>query len=455
VAVLATVAILLGAATGPSTAHAQTRAAVAHGPNGKIIQSQQLSAGAPHPTMYYIGHAAGEPTFGFTKDGHMFYTASDGCLTSCTGSSEMIDNFTPGAHAILESTDGGQKWTDVSPKVGPLATHHFSMDPMIYVDPVTGRIFDSDLNLACSQISFSSDEGKSWTESPIGCGEPVNDHQTIFAGVPPKGGAQPIGYKRVTYYCINHPAFTRCDKSLDGGQSWIPSTNISAPSCSGLNGHGVTDSKGVIYLPMGANCGTPQLAISHDEGNTWTELQPGGSLREAGGDPSVAVDAAGTLYYVFVNSADRHVLLFTSADQGKHWSKPIDVTAPGVTQTNLATIDVGDPGKVAIAYYGTTGQGTVKTWNGYLTIGEGVLGANPVFYSASVNDPAHPLKIGDCGPGRCGRVLDFIDVNISPSGQAFGSFVDACMAACEKTHQESIVDNQGAIGTLIGGFKLK
>jgi hypothetical protein len=368
----------------------------------------------------------------------------------------MTDIVTPGSRVVLTSQDWGKTWTDASPKVGPAWTHAFSLDPMIYVDPVTNRIFDSDLNLACSHISFSDDQGQSWSESPVGCGEPVNDHQSLFAGPAPKGAQQPLGqYPRVTYYCINHPAFTRCDKSLDGGQTWIPSSNLSPPSCSGLNGHGVTDSKGVIYLPMGDNCGTPQLAISDDEGDTWKQVQPGGGLGEAGGDPSVAVDRDGNLYYIFVDRSTRHALLFSSTDHGKHWSKPIDVTAPGVQKTNLATLDVGDPGKVAIAYYGTTSKTSEGTWNGYIAEGKGILGSHPLFMSAPINEPGHPLKVGSCGPGRCGRVLDFIDVNVGPNGRAYGSYVDACMEVCEETGEEQIEDNQGVFGALIGGFKLR
>jgi hypothetical protein len=65
------------------------------------------------------------------------------------------------------------------------------------------------------------------------------------------------------------------------------------------------------------------------------------------------------------------------------------------------------------------------------------------------------LKINGCGPGRCGRVLDFIDVVISRTGQPWGAFVDACLAGCEKSLEESIHDNQGVIGTLKGGPRLK
>jgi hypothetical protein len=121
---------------------------------------------------------------------------------------------------------------------------------------------------------------------------------------------------------------------------------------------------------------------------------------------------------------------------------------------------VGAPGKVAIAYMGVTTDEKKAFWNGYLASGVGVLGKNPTFYSASINDPAHPFKATGgnntpCGPQRCGRILDFIDVEISPkTGQPWGAFVDACLATCEKTGVESYADNDGMAGTLIGGPRL-
>ncbi|MGH2729523.1 MAG: hypothetical protein ACRDJI_02820 [Actinomycetota bacterium] len=65
------------------------------------------------------------------------------------------------------------------------------------------------------------------------------------------------------------------------------------------------------------------------------------------------------------------------------------------------------------------------------------------------------MKINGNGPGRCGRVLDFIDVEIDRRGNSWGSYVDACLEECESTLEESIHDNQGVVGTLVGGFRLR
>jgi hypothetical protein len=415
--------------------------AIAHGPSGRPA-SAAAQKKAPDARMFRIDHGAGEPTLGITKKGNVFITTADSCVTSCPGSEEMIGTVAPGGRAVWVTKDGGKSWQDVTPTV----EHALSLDPYIYVDESTDRVFDVDLTVACSELSYSDDEGELWVTNPVACGEPVNDHQTVFSG--PPVSSPTVGYPNIVYYCFNHPAFTKCSKSLNGGISFMPTANIVPPDCSGLNGHGITDREGTVYLPM-ANCG-PTLAISRDEGDTWEVMKVSSMGASPGGDPSVAI-SNGVLYYLFVG-ADGMPYLVTSSDGGRTWTEPMDVAPSPIVETNLATIDVGDAGKVAIAYYGTTGG---DSWNGYLAIGRGVLGKNPLFYTASINDPAEPFKVNGCGPGRCGRVLDFIDVEIGPNGQAWGAYVDACLKECEKTGTENIHDNQGVVGTLIGGFRLR
>jgi hypothetical protein len=430
---------------------AASRKAVAHGANGKSVHATH----APTSKMYRLGHGAGEPTIGITRRGKVFFTASSGCVTSCAGSEESLQTVAPGGRAVYMTDNKGKSWKNVSPgdPGTGVSPHAFSMDPYMFVDetPDGNRIFDVDLTVACAELSYSDDDGASWITNPLACGEPVNDHQTVFSGKPVTSPT--IGYPKIIYYCFNHPAFTKCSKSLDGGLNFIPTAQISNPSCSGLNGHGVTNAKGVIFIPLGS-CGLPKLAISGDEGNTWKVIQVAEDST-ATGDPSVAVDSAGNLYYLWVTEDDRLPMLSVSRNSGKTWSKPIMVAPRGVKAVNLATLDVGKPGKIAMAYYGTKDPDDKEIgWNGYLAEGFDVLTSHPTFYTATVNDPRNPLKMGACGPGRCGRVLDFIDVEIAPDGTPWGAFVDACLAVCEQTKKESIHDNEGVVGQLVGGPSL-
>jgi hypothetical protein len=60
-----------------------------HEAGGKPISDSKIKRGAPVSHMFRIDHGAGEPTLGVNKAGTIFITASDGCVTSCTGSEEM------------------------------------------------------------------------------------------------------------------------------------------------------------------------------------------------------------------------------------------------------------------------------------------------------------------------------------------------------------------------------
>jgi hypothetical protein len=461
VAVLSALALVSTAAStlgGSGTASAADRSATAHRAGGKAAGPHGK---APVVRESHIGHGAGEPTLGLTRNGTVYITASSGCVTSCAGSEESLETVAPGGRAVLASKDKGKTWQDVGPGLPQqgISPHVISMDPYLYIDnlPDGDRIFDIDLDIACSQLSYSDDGGASWTTNPLACGEPVNDHQTLFTGKPVTSPT--LLYPKIVYYCFNHPAFTKCNKSLNGGLSFIPTTDILGPDgadCSGLNGHGVTDSKGTVYIPIDT-CGAPNLAISHDEGSTWTLVRTSKG-KANGGDPSVAIDAKGNIYYLYINE-DRLPVVVISRDGGKTFGQPINVAAPGVVKTNLATIDVGAPGKVAIAYYGTTSDEKKAFWGGYIAEGVDLLGRKPLFYSASVTPAKNPLKTTGgsaepCGPGRCGRVLDFIDVEIARDGTPWGAFVDACAAECEKTGVESIHDNEGVVASLQGGPRL-
>ncbi len=451
VAVLAAVPLAMSA---PSIAKAP-RKAVAHGANGKSVKAKYSAT----PKMFRLGHGTGEPTLGIDKQGNVYVTASSGCVTSCVGSEETVQTVAPGGRAVFATFNKGKTWKNVSPgdPSSGASPHVISMDPYLYMDETTdsNRIFDVDLTVACAELSYTDDRGQTWSTNPMECGTPINDHQTVFGGKPVTSTT--LGYPRLIYYCYNLPdVTTRCTKSIDGGLTFIPTAQVNNLKCSGLNGHGVTNAKGVIFIPLGANCGKPHLAISTDEGDSWSVSQIDDDLGSTG-DPSVAVDSAGNLYYLWVAREDRLPRLVVSKNNGKTWSKPIKVSPKSVEATNLATIDVGKPGKVAIAYYGTTGDIDDKEtgWNGYIASGVDVLTTHPTFYTATINAPANPLKVDGCGPGRCGRVLDFIDVEIAPDGSPWAAYVDACLATCEESRVQSIHDNEGVVGTLVGGPKLR
>ena len=433
--------------------------AVAHRAGGRVVNASN----APDARLYRVAERAIEPTLGITKKGDVFYTAA----ASTTG----VD--------VMRSTDEGGTWEETSPRFPTgQKSHPITLDPYVYVSEATGRIFNIDLMVACSNLSFSDDNGETWVTNPIACGRPVNDHQTLFSG-PPAISPAPV-YPEVVYYCWNDfGAGSSCSKSLDGGITWSltgsPAFTGYNPQgeeqgfdnfCGGFHGHGVVGPDGTVYLPK-EYCGQPWLGISEDEGATWTRVQVADNTTERlGSDTSVAVDAKGNLYYAY-ESESQKLWLVTSKDGGQRWSKPKMVAAPGVKEVTLPTLDVGDPSKVAIAYMGSENSRFAKCrpdcttedyrgvkWNGYITMTTDALDDDPLFYSGTVNAKSDPLYVGRCDfSNRCSPILDFIDVEIARDGTPWGAFVDPCSPACAKS---GVNDAATAItGRLVGGPRLR
>lgn len=427
--------------------------------------------------LYRTGEIASEPTLGLTSDGTILYQ-----LWTAEG-----------LPVVGRSPDGGRSWDYVLPSSLTDATDG-SFDPYLYVDPVTDRVFSVN-HLAptpgqCHDVAFSDEAGDDWSSSLL-CGQ--LDHQTLFAGPPVSSALDPDVYPNVVYLCsaqvppgANFSSLTTCQRSLDGGRTFVPTgepayVGIDPEAdtgdfgirgfCGGLSGHGVVGPDGTVYVPR-TYCGRPFLAISRDEGARWerVEVADNGTAITSWGqtehDAGVAVDADGNLYYTWI-ARDRLPYLAVSTDGGTTWSEPLMVGTPGVVEASSAgAIDVGTPGRVAIAYLGsenspgppfdeiedctgalwapcvtngyreTSGSAFFPepepyggvTWNGYLSVVVDALGPRPTLFSAAVNDPDEPFIRGTCDAHRCKGTFEFIDVVIGPDGVAWGAYVDVCAA---------------------------
>lgn len=432
--------------------------AVAHHAGGVEITDPAITSRAPDGRFYRLGINGWEPTIGVDKKGRIFYQARH-------------TNLEP---HVMRSTNEGHTWEKVSPYIGPVPAQPLSVDPILYLDKDSGRVFTNNIppDITCQPISFSDDAGKTWTNTQI-CGH--FDHQNIFAGPPPKGGDQPIGYPNVVYYCAINLVMlsgtstaTTCARSLDGGLTWLPTGEPAyltplgeeqdgLPWCDGAVGHGFVGDDGTVYLPRGW-CGQPFLSISRDEGLTWDQVQVarnGSPDHEAG----VAADSKGNLYYTWIADDDLPYLA-VSRDGGKKWSDPMMIGPPGIQRSSLPAIDIGDDGKIAITYAGseTPGKNENKhTWNGYITITDDALEPNPVFYTGTMNAPSDPLQIGECGGTRCHSLGDFFDVTIAPDGTPWVAFVDACFKKnyCVPTFEAIGVRGEAVVGRLVGGPRLR
>ena len=451
--------------------------------SGEIVSSKVTGSSR----LYRTGFGAGEPTLGVTKGGSLFYQAFSG------------------PPIVLRSKDEGKTWKDVSPMLENRKRHPQTLDPYLWVDYDTGRVFTYDFIFGCSELSWSDDDGKTWTTSVLNCG--LQDHQNLFTGPPVISPT--VGYPNVVYSCSNQAGATiyavaaQCLKSLDGGISWIPTgepafvtdmqeeNDLGVPGfCHGAIGHGYAAPDGTVYIPKGF-CGQPWVAISHDEGATWERVQvadngmPQTQIGVYEHEASVAADAKGNVYYFWMSN-DRLPYLAVSKDQGKTWSKPIPAGPPGLKEAALPHLTVGGTGKVAVVYYGSTNSPSKPfpqnddckdkmaecfsklfflnppdpksyektTWNGYMTVTANALDKNPTFHTATINDPSDPFVRGTCGPIRCKSVYDFIDVVIDKQGRPWAAYVDICITTCVKEGPNN-TGNEGVVGTMAGGPRLR
>ncbi len=401
--------------------------------------------------LYRTGFPGAEPTLAIARDGTVFTVS-----------------WEPGAQVdVLRSSDEGVSWDRISPRLpGGENSHRLSFDPYVYLDDDGGRLFTVDLLIACSYLSYSDDHGDSWTTNPLACGQPFNDHQSIFSGPPVSSTV--VGYEEIVYYCFadytNNGAF--CSKSLDGGITFLPAGEKAYPAyedekfCGGAHGHGVVDEDGVVYLPADF-CGRPFLAISDDEGASWRRIRVAPIGHVKGPDPAVAVDDLGNIYYTWIGP-DRLPRLVVSRDGGDRWTKPLLIAAPGVKEAAHVTIAAGAPGRIAFGYMGSensrfsrcAGENRCRPsyagvmWHGYIGMTANAWSRNPRFFSGIVNRKSEPLIEGSCGPRRCDWLLDFMDVVVGPDGTPWGTFVDTVTKKDPDYHE-------AVIGRLIGGPPLR
>ncbi|MES2154211.1 MAG: sialidase family protein [bacterium] len=379
----------------------------------------------------YIGTTTYEPSIGATKSGALFMTS----LKRDINPPNLPDQ---GTH-IIRGLDSGHNWTDTGPFIPTTKTTLTvnSNDPYMYVDPWTSRVIDFDMcgTLSAFCMSYSDDDGATWTPRSIVTGESTAlDHQSI-AAAPAGEGVTTVGYPNVLVFCVNRGLSTvgpYCSTSRDGGINWsplIPGSPAGKAQCSGLSGHVHGSIDGRFYRGN-PSCTGPAVYRSDDGGLTWSEHTintTSGSLLH---DIEVGIDAKGNVYAGWI-ADDGLPYLALSRDHGDTWPIQMMVAPPGVTATGFPAVAAGADGRVVMAYIGTTlekgydGSQTKATWNGYLSVLTDAFAENPLITTVTVNDPAtDPLSTGACGNVRCGGFGDFIDVTIDPSGRPWAAMAN-------------------------------
>jgi hypothetical protein len=413
---------------------APDRPAIAHLAGGVVVESPKGKAHAPAPIPCYTrtGFPTTEASIVVTNEGTVLFQPA-------IGPGGLIGG--------VRSVDKGATWEFVDPDGNPPRSGPSgSIDMNLSVDNDTGRVFwSNDLeipvgSLHIQRVDHSDDDGETWDPSSA---LPMHyDHTQIFSGPPTRGLEHLMqGYPNVVYVVVSGgftcPAYGFCGthitKSLDGGKRFGAAVALPyppecpAPGTNPVGGYGlkgVVGRDGTIYLPF-TPCVRPYVAISHDEGNTWQLSLVADTETIGWGELGLGMDKQRNLYAAWTAAADRLPYLAISRDSGLHWSTPLMIAAPGVKEAFNPELVAGARGQVAVTYYGSKnppvpfptesdctsavsfflpGYGFVQqtcpgyeheTWDTYVTETFNALAKEPLFWSATLNDPGQPTFFGE------------------------------------------------------------
>jgi hypothetical protein len=400
---------------------------------------------------------AGEPSIGANwKTGSVFFQASLQTMRV------RFDDTAAPARAT---------WEDVSAPT----TSIVSLDPILYTDSRTGRVFSSQLAGVTSLMAFSDDDGKTWTPSQ-GAGVAASvDHQTVGGGpfaAPLTRSGLPLLYSNAVYYCSQDVGYdASCAVSLDGGVTFGPAVRIyTFLDCeAGLHGHVKVAPDGTAYVPTKACGGQQAVAVSENNGLTWSIRKvPGSSAGTS--DPSVGVAADGTVYFAYTN-ADGTAHAAVSHDRGKSWMNSRDLGAgAGVVSSVFPSAVAGDASRAAVFFLGSSSAGAGATggdpaayggtWYAYIaTTYDG--GNTWTTVNATPGDPVQrgPVCLGGtlgCS-GNTRNLLDFNDLTVDKTGRVLAALADGCVTAACRTGVDLNGDGRldgndndgGAVATII------
>ena len=399
--------------------------------NGTLLPVDVPGAGSPWYAL--TGHRGAEPNVGVTKSGAIFSTAGD---------------------LVIRSVDRGATWETVYAfgleRFGAPVDPIRNSDPMLWVDPVTDRVYADPMfpTLECTTLAWSEDDGATWIERHAHCHPPVMDHQKFATGVPGPD-ANPLAgvlHPTVLYRCWNALVGTHCSASYDGGLSF-PTTSLVLnrfrDGCGGLNGMPSAGPDGTVVVGASLGCDGPVLGLSRDSGLTWSVVEGpkdhGGELN----DPEIEWGPDGTMYVLWTGD-DFIPYLARTKDLGQTWEGPWRVAAPEVTSTVFAAMVAGDEGKLAIAYVGTKDTSSDPSdapaetrWHLYVVTTEGATDPSPTFTSVRVTPHEDPVQIGcvwmrglSAAGTECRNLLDFIDAAVHPDGTFVVAYTEGCTEGC-------------------------
>ncbi len=396
-------------------------------------------ANFPCPVGQTCTSGFGEPSIGVNwKTGNVMF-AGGGTLKTF-----RINNFNDQA-ATPSAT-----WTNVSGNQHIATSPRAAADPILFTDPRTGRTFAGQEEglTPFATVEYTDDDGNIFVPTQGSGVVSGVDHETIGGGplAPPltRDPSLPAPYPNGVWYCAQALGPANCALSLDGGLTYGPAIPTWTTECGGLHGHlKVAPNDGTVYLPNRGCGGRHGLAVSTDNGITWTiRTVPNSATGES--DPSIGISTDGTVYYGFVDG-DGHPKIAVSHDKGATWdtwNSPrgtatfIDVGEPfGLQNAVFADVVAGDPDRAAFAFHGSPTAGPFQdasfsgVWDLY--VAHTYDGGRTWTTVKATNDPVQRgcIWLGG-GTNPCRNLLDFMDMTMDAQGRVLVGFADGCTGAC-------------------------
>jgi hypothetical protein len=292
----------------------------------------------------------GEPSTAIDQDGRWYV----GAIRGVPGGSDMW--------VITDPAGQGSKWLGrpdtfrvQDPLTGefrePTASDGGGDMDFALSQPAGGavpRIYMSSLAAITVSSAVSEDTGKTWLLNPSAIIAKTADRQWNIAS----GDNYAAIWVRAP---ITGPGFYLY-QSIDGGKTYplvapvYPLNGIGGqPVINHTTGtvYGVISSGTNLIFVRGLRNGLTGVVTSFTNKTISTGLSHGNLF------PLIKVDRAGNLYAAW---ADRSAVYYRySVDDGDTWSAPIRVSqGPGNATAVMPAMAVGDPGRLAFAWYGTT-----------------------------------------------------------------------------------------------------
>ena len=262
---------------------------------------------------------------------------------------------------------------------------------------------------------------------------PDNGHSLATAGADANGGITSKGVLADRQWMVftddhtvllswnqQEPRNVVVQKSTDGGLTYSPFTAVAAPNPEFPGPIRYIPATNTAYMTW-TKGEQVNLAVSPDGGTTWNDCKVAAGDTVKGGTSGFAVadhDSAGNIYVVWSDSSDFHTWLSVlTADKvaacnqpvaavraatggeptiDPGFSAPLQVDRDAVRTTVFPWVAAGGaPGRVAVAFYGTTSDGDPNSgefkaaWNVYVNQSLNALDATRTF--SQVQATTHPF----------------------------------------------------------------